>query len=84
MKAFYFLFTMGLLLLPGSTPVNAQTFESLFLHNGYNSGVPQFLADVNEDGKLEYLYPGHTEYNQDGKLVRPCPVSGAPSTATPP
>ena len=53
MKEFHFLFTMGLLLLTGSPPVNAQSFENLFLQNGYNSGVPQFLADVDEDGKVE-------------------------------
>ena len=73
MKASYFLFTMGLLLLTGSPPVNAQSFENLFLQNGYNSGVPQFLADVNEDGKLEYLYPGHAQYYQDDKLVPAMP-----------
>lgn len=73
MKAFYFHFAMGLLLLTGSPPVNAQTFESLFMRNGYNSGVPLFLADVNEDGKLEYLYLGHAQYYQDDKLVPAMP-----------
>lgn len=58
MKKFNLLLLTGLVLLP-AIPLSAQTFEDVF-KNGAHS-VPTFFDDVNNDGKLEYLW----NYNKD-------------------
>ena len=58
MKKFNLLLLTGLVLLP-AIPLSAQTFEDVFKKGAYM--VPTFFDDVNNDGKLEYLW----NYNKD-------------------
>ena len=53
MKKFNLLLLTGLVLLP-AIPLSAQTFEDVFKKGAYR--VPTFFDDVNNDGKLEYLW----------------------------
>lgn len=69
MKKINLLLLTGLVLLP-AIPLSAQTFENVFLRGG--QVVPTFYDDVNNDGKLEYLwnYSGNMKwYSTDGSLV---------------
>ena len=69
MKKINLLLLTGLVLLP-AIPLTAQTFENVFLRGG--QVVPTFYDDVNNDGKLEYLwnYSGNMKwYSTDGSLV---------------
>lgn len=69
MKKINLLLLTGLVLLP-AIPLTAQTFENVFLRGG--QVVPTFYDDVNNDGKLEYLwnYSGNMKwYSIDGSLV---------------
>lgn len=52
MKKINLLLLTGLVLLP-AIPLSAQTFEEVF---GGGKVVPTFYDDVNNDGKLEYLW----------------------------
>lgn len=68
MKKINLLLLTGLVLLP-AIPLTAQTFENVFLRGQV---VPTFYDDVNNDGKLEYLwnYSGNMKwYSIDGSLV---------------
>lgn len=47
------LLLIGLMLLP-AIPLSAQIFESVFKKAG--SQFPYFYDDVNNDGKLEYIW----------------------------
>ena len=58
MKKINLLLLTGLVLLP-AIPLSAQTFEDVFKKGAYS--VPTFFDDVNNDGKLEYLW----NYNKD-------------------
>lgn len=58
MKKFNLLLLTGLVLLP-TIPLSAQTFEDVFKEGAHS--VPTFFDDVNNDGKLEYLW----NYNKD-------------------
>lgn len=53
MKKINLLLLTGLVLLP-AIPLSAQTFEDVFKKGAYR--VPTFFDDVNNDGKLEYLW----------------------------
>ena len=53
MKKINLLLLTGLMLLP-AIPLSAQTFEDVFKKGAYR--VPTFFDDVNNDGKLEYLW----------------------------
>lgn len=53
MKKINLLLLIGLVLLP-SIPLSAQIFEDVFKKGAYR--VPTFFDDVNNDGKLEYLW----------------------------
>ena len=53
MKKINLLLLTGLVLLP-AIPLSAQTFEDVFKKGAYS--VPTFFDDVNNDGKLEYLW----------------------------
>lgn len=75
MKKFNLLLLTGLVLLP-AIPLSSQTFENVFLRGG--QVVPTFYDDVNNDGKLEYLWTKNTNisdknemkwYSIDGSLV---------------
>ena len=69
MKKINLLLLTGLVLLP-AIPLTAQSFENVFLRGG--QVVPTFYDDVNNDGKLEYLwnYSGNMKwYSTDGSLV---------------
>lgn len=69
MKKINLLLLSGLVLLP-AIPLSAQTFENVFLRGG--QVVPTFYDDVNNDGKLEYLFYGSDKmqwYSIDGNLV---------------
>ena len=75
MKKINLLLLTGLVLLP-AIPLSAQTFENVFLRGG--QVVPTFYDDVNNDGKLEYLWTKNTNisdknemkwYSIDGSLV---------------
>lgn len=58
MKKINLLLLTGLVLLP-AIPLSAQTFEDVFKEGAHS--VPTFFDDVNNDGKLEYLW----NYNKD-------------------
>ena len=62
MKKINLLLLTGLVLLP-AIPLSAQTFEDVFKKGAYS--VPTFFDDVNNDGKLEYLW----NYNRDIQLI---------------
>ena len=69
MKKINLLLLTGLVLLP-AIPLSSQTFENVFLRGG--QAVPTFYDDVNNDGKLEYLFYGSDKmqwYSIDGSLV---------------
>lgn len=69
MKKINLLLLTGLVLLP-AIPLSAQTFENVFLRGG--QVVPTFYDDVNNDGKLEYLWNYQDKmqwYSIDGSLV---------------
>ena len=69
MKKINLLLLTGLVLLP-AIPLTAQTFENVFLRGG--QVVPTFYDDVNNDGKLEYLWNYQDKmqwYSIDGSLV---------------
>lgn len=69
MKKIDLLLLTGLVLLP-AIPLTAQTFENVFLRGG--QVVPTFYDDVNNDGKLEYLWNYQDKmqwYSIDGSLV---------------
>ena len=69
MKKINLLLLTGLVLLP-VIPLSAQTFENVFLRGG--QVVPTFYDDVNNDGKLEYLWNYQDKmqwYSIDGSLV---------------
>ncbi len=63
------LLLIGLMLLP-AIPLSAQIFESVFKKAG--SQFPYFYDDVNNDGKLEYIWSSGEKmqwYSIDGGLV---------------
>ena len=69
MKKINLLLLTGLVLLP-AIPLSAQTFEDVFKKGAYR--VPTFFDDVNNDGKLEYLWNYHDKMQWlsiDGSLV---------------
>lgn len=68
MKKINLLLLTGLVLLP-AIPLSAQTFENVFRGGQV---VPTFYDDVNNDGKLEYLFYGSDKmqwYSINGSLV---------------
>lgn len=68
MKKINLLLLTGLVLLP-AIPLSAQTFENVFFGGQV---VPTFYDDVNNDGKLEYLWNYQDKmqwYSIDGSLV---------------
>lgn len=63
------LLLIGLMLLT-SIPLSAQTFESVFERGGYS--VPKLYDDVDNDGKLEYLWTFNDKMQWrsiDGRIV---------------
>lgn len=76
MKKINLLLLTGLVLLP-AIPLSAQTFENVFLRGG--QVVPTFYDDVNNDGKLEYLWIYQDKmqwYSIDGSLVMDLNANG--------
>ena len=76
MKKNNLLLLTGLVLLP-AIPLSAQTFENVFLRGG--QVVPTFYDDVNNDGKLEYLWIYQDKmqwYSIDGSLVMDLNANG--------
>lgn len=53
-------------------PIDAQTFENVFLKNPNNLGLPEFYDDVDGDGKLEYFLSGSPAQwrSIDGRVVK--------------
>lgn len=65
MKKINLLLLTGLVLLP-AIPLTAQTFENVFLRGG--QVVPTFYDDVNNDGKLEYLWTKNTNISDKNEM----------------
>lgn len=65
MKKINLLLLTGLVLLP-AIPLSAQTFEEVFLRGG--QVVPTFYDDVNNDGKLEYLWTKYTSISDKNEM----------------
>lgn len=65
MKKINLLLLTGLVLLP-AIPLSAQTFENVFLRGG--QAVPTFYDDVNNDGKLEYLWTKYTSISDKNEM----------------
>lgn len=64
MKKINLLLLTGLVLLP-AIPLSAQTFEEVF---GGGKVVPTFYDDVNNDGKLEYLWTKNTNISDKNEM----------------
>ena len=64
MKKINLLLLTGLVLLP-ALPLSAQTFEEVF---GGGKVVPTFYDDVNNDGKLEYLWTKNTNISDKNEM----------------
>lgn len=64
MKKINLLLLTGLVLLP-AIPLSAQTFENVFLRGQV---VPTFYDDVNNDGKLEYLWTKYTNISDKNEM----------------
>ena len=65
MKKINLLLLTGLVLLP-AIPLSAQTFEEVF--GGGGKVVPTFYDDVNNDGKLEYLWTKNTNISDKNEM----------------